>query len=441
MAATDQDISTLSEDEKRDLLRKLLEKKRAAKDGSARPKAKRVIASLQEAPEFQEFVERKASMKALDVDKIYFNVVDGISNDRANIGGEEFINFSGYNYVGMSGEPRVVEATQNAVAHYGTSVSASRIGSGDKPVHRELEAELSNFIGTEDCIVFVGGYTTNESVIGHILGPKDLVLYDSYIHDSIQRGAQLSGAAIRPFPHNRWQAVDRILEEQREQFEKILIVLEGVYSMDGDIPDLPRFIDVKKRHQAILMVDEAHSLGVLGATGRGVGEHFDVDRNDVDLWMGTLSKTFGSCGGFIAASSGIVEYLKYTTPGFVYSVGLTPADTMAALTSLRLLIEEPERTRRLQKRATLFLELANEHGFDTGNSRNSAVIPLILGSSTRAMKIHHKLFAARIFALPIIFPVVPENAARLRFFINCTHTEEQIMATISTIKGAMNEVD
>ncbi|MDP6708572.1 MAG: aminotransferase class I/II-fold pyridoxal phosphate-dependent enzyme, partial [Alphaproteobacteria bacterium] len=440
MTAPDMDVSAFSEEEKRELLRKLLEKKLATKPGPAKPKAARVIPSLQEAPEYQEFMARKASMQDVDVEKVYFNVVDGISNDRAIIDGREFINYSGYNYVGMSGDPAVIEATQKAVAHYGTSVSASRIGSGEKPVHRQLEAELADFIGTEDCVVFVGGYTTNESIIGHLMGPKDLILYDSYIHDSIQRGAQLSGATVRPFPHNRWQAIDRILEDQREQYEKVLIVIEGIYSMDGDMPDLPRFIEVKKRHQAILMVDEAHSLGVVGETGRGVGEYFDVDRNDVDLWMGTLSKTFGSCGGFIAAASEIVWYLKFTTPGFVYSVGLTPADTTAALASLRLLVKEPERTRRLQERAALFLRLAKEQGFDTGNSKNSAVIPLILGSSMRAMKMHHKLFEAGIFALPIIFPVVPENAARLRFFINCTHTEEQIIETMDKIKIAYREI-
>ncbi len=441
MAAPDQDVSTLSEDEKRDLLHKLLKKKLAAKDGPAKSKIGRRIGSLLEAPEYLEFVERKASMKAFNIDKIYFNVVDGISNDRASIDGRELINFSGYNYVGTSGEPAVIAATQAAVAHYGTSVSASRIGSGEKPVHRELEAELADFVGTEASIVFVGGYATNESVIGHVLGPNDLILYDSNIHDSIQRGAQLSGATIRPFPHNRWQAIDRILEDQRDQFEMVLIVLEGVYSMDGDIPDLPRFIEVKKRHDAILMVDEAHSLGVVGATGRGVGEHFDIDRDDVDLWMGTLSKTFGSCGGFIAAKASIVEYLKYTTPGFVYSVGLTPADATAALASLRLLIREPERVERLQERVALFLQMAKERGFDTGNSKDSAVIPLILGSSTRAMRLHHRLFEAGIFALPIMFPVVPENAARLRFFINCTHTEAQIRVTMDAIEEAFKALE
>ncbi len=212
--------------------------------------------------------------------------------------------------------------------------------------------------GAEDAVVYVGGHSTNESTIGHLFGPGDLILHDALSHNSILQGSILSGARRRPFAHNDWQAADEILTRCRHEYRRILLVIEGVYSMDGDIPDLPRFIDVKRRHRVLLMIDEAHSMGVLGATGRGIGEHFGINRADVDIWMGTLSKSFGSCGGYIAGTKALVEYLKYTSPGFVYSVGLSPPNAAAALASIRLLEAEPERVARLRHRSRLFLELA-----------------------------------------------------------------------------------
>lgn len=213
-------------------------------------------------------------------------------------------------------------------------------------------------VGAEDAVVYVGGHSTNESTIGHLFGPGDLILHDALSHNSILQGSILSGARRRPFAHNDWQAADEILTKCRHEYRRILLIIEGVYSMDGDIPDLPRFIDVKRRHRVLLMIDEAHSMGVLGATGRGIGEHFGINRADVDIWMGTLSKSFGSCGGYIAGTKALVEYLKYTSPGFVYSVGLSPPNAAAALASIRLLEAEPERVVRLRHRSRLFLELA-----------------------------------------------------------------------------------
>ena len=247
---------------------------------------------------------------------------EGITNDRTVIDGRELINFASYNYVGTSGDPLVSAAAKAAIDRYGTSVSASRLASGEKVIHGELESAIARFIGTEAAVTFVGGHATNESVIGHLVGPGDLVLQDALAHNSIVEGAILSGARRRPFTHNDWQAADRLLEQFRHEYRRVLLVIEGVYSMDGDFPDLPRFIEVKKRHKALLMIDEAHSIGVLGHHGRGIGEHFDVNRSDVDIWMGTMSKALGSCGGYIAGSRALVEFLKYTAPGFVFSVGL-----------------------------------------------------------------------------------------------------------------------
>ena len=251
----------------------------------------------------------------------YFKVHERVANDTTVIGGRELINFSSYNYLGMSGDPVVAAGRQGGHRPLRHQRLGQPAGVGRKTLHRELERAIADFIGAEDAIVFVGGHRTNETTIGHLFGPGDLILHDALAHNSIVQGAILSGARRRPFPHNDWQALDQLLAELRGEYRRVLVAIEGVYSMDGDIPDLPRFIEVKKRHKAFLMVDEAHSIGVLGPHGRGIGEHFDVDPADVDIWMGTLSKAFGSCGGYIAGCKALVEYLKYTAPGFVFSVG------------------------------------------------------------------------------------------------------------------------
>jgi len=394
--------------------------------------------------QFPEYIKLKASLELLKtagLDNPYFNVHQSVTNNRTVIGGRELINFSSYNYIGMSGDPAVVLAAQKAVQQYGTSVSASRLVSGEKDLHGELEKAISRFIGTEDAIVFVGGHSTNETTIGHLLGPGDLVLHDGLAHNSIVQGCILSGARRRPFAHNDWEAADKLLTQFRHEYRRVLIVIEGVYSMDGDIPDLPKFIEVKRRHKALLMVDEAHSAGVLGEHGRGLGEYFHVDPRDVDLWMGTLSKSFGSCGGYIAACREVVEYLKYTAPGFVYSVGISPANAAAALASIRVLQAEPERAVRLRKRSKFFLDLARNQGLNTGMSKDSPVVPVILGNSMRCVQLSKALFVRGINVQPILYPAVEENAARLRFFITSLHTEDELRYTADAIAEELSKLD
>src|SRR5229473_5979965 len=343
------------------------------------------------------------------------------------------INWSSYNYLGLSGDPQVSRAAQEAVERYGTSVSASRVASGEKPLHRELEQELARFLGCEDAIVTVSGHGVFVTVIGHLMGPQDLILHDSLAHDCILGGSKLSGAKRRPFPHNDWQNLERQLQQLRPHYKRVLIAVEGVYSMDGDICPLPKYIELKKKYGALLLVDEAHSIGVLGATGRGVGEHHGVDRTDVDLWMGTMSKSLASCGGYVAGSKTLVQYLKYTAPGFVYSVGISPANAGAALESIRQLEAHPEKVQRLHERARLFLKLAREKGIDTGFSEGSAVVPAILGNSLHALQVSDGLKQRGINVQPILYPAVEETAARLRFFCTATHTEQQIRETIEVL--------
>ena len=384
-------------------------------------------------PEVEELEQRLGLAAAFGLKNPYFNVHERVTNDTSVIGGRTMINWSSYNYLGLSGDPNVTRAAQDAVERYGTSVSASRVASGEKPLHRELEQELAQFLGTEDSIVMVSGHGVFVTTIGHLVGPNDLILHDSLAHDSILGGSKLSGAKRRPFPHNDFQALERQLAQLRPHFRRVLIAVEGVYSMDGDIAPLPEFIRLKKKYKCLLLVDEAHSIGVLGERGRGVGEHFGVDRADVDLWMGTLSKSFASCGGYVGGSKTLVQYLKYTAPGFIYSVGITPANAGAALEALGQLQQHPEKVRRLHERARLFLKLARERGIDTGTAGGSAVVPAILGNSLHSLQVSEALRLRGINVQPILYPAVEETAARLRFFITATHTEQQIRETVEVL--------
>jgi 7-keto-8-aminopelargonate synthetase-like enzyme len=321
----------------------------------------------------------------------------------------------------------------DAVRRWGSSCSASRLLAGEKPVHRDLELELARLLGTEDALALVNGHATNVTVIGHLLGEGDLVIHDSLAHDSIVQGCKLSGATRRPFPHNDPGALDELLTNIRHQYRRVLIIIEGVYSQDGDIADLPYFIEVKRKHGALLMIDEAHSIGVLGATGGGVGQHFDVDRGDVELWSGTMSKALAGCGGYVAGSRELIEFLKYTTPGFIFSGGMAPAIAAAALAAIRVMHGEPEHLTHLRELSTLFLELARDAGLDTGISEGTPVIPCIVGSSVTAMKLSNALMRRGINANPILYPAVPEDEARLRFFVTSCHSEEQIRYAVKVL--------
>lgn len=388
---------------------------------------------ISEFEEVKALADRFAFGQALGVDNPYFLVNDGVTRDTSIIDDAEVINFSSYNYVGMSGHPAVAEAVSDAVRRWGSSCSASRLLSGEKPVHRELELELAKLLGTEDAMALVSGHATNVTVIGHLLGDGDLVIHDSLAHDSIMQGCKLSGATRRPFPHNDPAALDELLTGIRHQYRRVLIVIEGVYSQDGDIPDLPAFIEVKRKHQALLMIDEAHSIGVLGATGGGVGEHFGVDRADVELWSGTMSKALAGCGGYVGGSRELIEFLKYTTPGFIYSVGMPPPTAAASLAAIRTLRNEPEHVQRLHELSALFLTLAREAGLDTGDSEGTPVIPCIVGSSVTALKLSNALLERGVNANPILYPAVPEDKARLRFFVTSCHSEEQITYAVKVI--------
>ena len=389
--------------------------------------------SFDKLPEYQQLQLDLDRVENLGSGNPFFIPQEKVVNDTTVVNGRELINFATYNYIGMCGDRQVDRGAIEAIARYGTSASASRLIAGEKPLHRELETAIANFIGVENSIVMVGGHATNVTTIGHLFGKDDLVLYDALSHNSILQGCFTSGASLVAFPHNDFETLAEILRDRRHRYQKVLVVIEGVYSTDGDIADLPAFIALKKKYKTFLMVDEAHSMGTIGKTGRGIGEYFGVEPTDVDIWMGTLSKSFASCGGYIAGSSALVQYLRYTAPGFVFSVGISPPNAGATLAAIEVLKAEPHRVTQLQNNAKLFLTLAKEKSLNTGMSQDSPVIPIIVGDSLKSIRLSQNMFKRGINVPFIIYPSVPQNGARLRFFVTCNHTEEQIRLTVDIL--------
>jgi 8-amino-7-oxononanoate synthase len=377
-------------------------------------------------PGYRELIMQRSLGSALGFEDPFYRLHEGRAGPQTRIGGRTYLNFSSYDYLGLNGHPEVTGAAKAAIDTYGTSPSASRLTAGDRPVHRELEKGLADIYGAEACVCMVSGHATNVTTIGHLVGAKDLVVYDSMAHNSILVGAKLAGAERRSFAHNDLSTLDALLSAIRDRYENVLIAVEGLYSMDGDYPDLPRLIEIKRRYGAWLMVDEAHSLGVLGRRGYGLFEHFDVNPHEVDIWMGTLSKTLSACGGYIAGSAQLIDYLKFIAGGYVYSVGMSPVLAAAAVASLDLMRREPERVARLQANGALFVERAKKARLNTGMSAGLSVVPIIVGDSLRTVSLAQKIYNRGVYALPIIPPGVPDKSARLRFFITSEHSKEQI---------------
>ena len=433
--------------EKRELLKKLMAEKKVKAQAAltatevVEPATNEVDPSFYDVSKFPEIVGHHAQFEQLGQLKIenpYFRVNETIVNNRTQILGRDMISSSSYNYLGMTGDQRVSNASKEAIDKYGTSVSSSRVATGEKPIHQELESEIAGLLDVEAAVVMVGGHSTNVTTIGHLMRPQDLIVFDELSHNSILQGAELSGARRMPFPHEDFEALDKILTEHRGQYQRVLITIEGVYSMDGDIANLPEFIKLRNKHKCLLMVDEAHSMGVLGKNSGGIRDHFGVAGDQVDLWMSTFSKSFASCGGYIAGKKSMIEYLKYTAPGFLYSVGIPASNAAAALAAMRVFQEEPWRSEKLRKNADFFVTKAKSKGLDTGISNGTAVVPIIIRNSAHALVLGHRLFEDNINVQPILAPAVADSESRLRFFITCDHTEEEMAHTIERVAHHLN---
>jgi len=384
-------------------------------------------------PECVALAQRLASTVAAGLENPFFRIKQRVERATVQIDGSDLISYTSFDYLGMARDPRVGEAVKAAIDCFGTSASASRLVGGNNSIVEQLDETLASFLGVEAAVSLPSGYGVNASVLGHLFGPEDFILYDELVHNSIVQGSMLSQATRRAFPHNDFDFVDTLLGEIRSDFRRVVIVVEGVYSMDGDYPDLPRLLEVKRRHRALLYIDEAHSLGVMGASGRGIFEHFGVDPCEGDLGMGTISKALASGGGFLAGRKRIIQYMKYTAPANVFATALSPANAAAALASLKILEKEPERVERLRNRSDMFLRMAQKHGLDTGPSGGTPIVPVMVGESLRSLAISAALLRRGIDAQPILYPAVPENKARLRFFITAEHTEKQVVQTIDAL--------
>lgn len=398
------------------------------------------VGNFEDTEEFKQFCVRRAMMLSNGQKDPYFVCHDSPLLDTSVVNGKTLLDFGSYNYVGMSGRKEVSEAAKAAIDRYGTSASGSRLLAGEKPVHSELEREIASWKHAERALVCVGGHSTNVTTIGFFCGKKDLIIYDALSHNSIVQGCQLSEATVKPFPHNDAATLDKILTSQRKYFEKVLIVIEGVYSMDGDIAPVPEIIAVKQKHQCFLMVDEAHSDCVLGATGGGVDEYFSLAPDDIDIKMGTLSKGLGTCGGYLAGKASLIDYLRYSLPGFVFSVGMSPGLAAAAATSIRLLKNHPEIMESLHRNIKVFADEAAKRHLDICLGGKSAILPIMVGKDEDAFALSNELEKRGILVPPAVYPAVPKNKARLRFGVISEHKPEQIIQALDTLVQAADDL-
>jgi len=372
--------------------------------------------------------------RLLGIDNPFFRSADGLQGRKTLIDGKPVLNFAWCDYLGLSGHPELIKAAKDAIDQFGTSISASRMVSGDTQLHRDLEREIAQTIGTDGALVFVSGHAANVSTIGTLMDDGDLIVHDEFVHNSAVVGMRLSGATTKTFRHNRLEALEAVLREERAKYRNALIVIEGLYSTEGDTPDLARIIELKERYGCWLMVDDAHGCGVLGRTGAGLAEHCGIPGNKVDIWMGTLSKAYASCGGYIAGDTELIDTLRYSAPGFVFSVGLPPSMTASALAALRVIKREPERVARLHQNGALFLKEAHALGLDTCRAIGIGMLPIMVGATTRGAKAVTRVFERGINTSLIMYPGVPLNAARLRFFLTSEVTGDEIRLALQIVK-------
>jgi 8-amino-7-oxononanoate synthase len=372
----------------------------------------------------------------------YFRLLESAAGPVVEMEGRETIMLGSNNYLGLTGDERVKQAARDALETYGTGLTGSRLLNGTTPLHLELESELAEWMGTEDAIVFTTGYQANLGCIGTILAPGDTVICDSGDHASILDGCRLAGARLRPFRHNRMDKLETMLERSAEDGGGVLVVVDGVFSMEGDVCDLPAIVELCRRHGARLMVDEAHGVGVLGARGAGACELFELE-DEVDLRMGTFSKSLASCGGFIAGSSEVIEYLRISSRSFIFSASGVPASVGAALAALRIIRSEgPQLFDRLLGNAEylreglrgLGLRVVEPGALPDGRIVTTPVVPVVVGDDWQAVLLWKALFDAGVYTNVAIHPAVPPAGALLRTSLMATHERKHLDAALATIE-------
>ncbi len=364
----------------------------------------------------------------------YFRLLTSQAGPVVEMEGRETIMLGSNNYLGLTDDDRVKQAARDALETYGTGVTGSRLLNGTTPLHLELESELAEWMQTEDAIVFTTGYQSNVGCIGTILGPGDTVICDSGDHASILDGCRLSGAKLRPFRHNRMDKLERMLDRSAADGGGVLVIVDGVYSMEGDLCDLPPVVELCQRHGARLMVDEAHGVGVLGERGAGACELYGLE-DSVDLRMGTFSKSLASCGGFIAGPADVIEYLRISSRSFIFSASAVPAAVGAALGALRVIRSEgPALFESLLSNAAylrkglrdLGLAVIEPGTLPDGSEATTPVVPVSVGEDWQAVLLWKALFDAGVYTNVAIHPAVPPGGALLRTSLMATHERDHL---------------
>ena len=384
----------------------------------------------------EQYASRRFNLSGTSVVKDHFpycRAVDEMGIRSRNDQPPTLASFAHYDYLNLGRDPRVLDAAKQAIDEIGVGAGASRLVGGELASHRLLESEISDFLDVESALCLVSGYGTNVTLISHLVTKDDLVIIDEAAHNSIMMGARMSRADTMTFDHNNLDHLDEILRQHRDRYARVLVAVEGLYSMDGDIPDLPRLVDQCRRHDAWLFVDEAHSIGVLGATGRGISEHFGMPASSIDLITGTMSKALVACGGFVGGKRSVIEWLRFTLPGFVYSVGIPPASVAATRQALAIIRDEPWRLRRLWDNSAHFLTEAKRYGLNVGNAAGIAVVPVLFSDPASAIKAAQTALSAGYYVPPIVQIAIPKDAPRLRFFVTAGHTKPQIDGVLEAL--------
>ncbi|MFO1045731.1 MAG: aminotransferase class I/II-fold pyridoxal phosphate-dependent enzyme [Planctomycetaceae bacterium] len=388
---------------------------------------------------FQEFTDRNRNAARLRQAGRYFygtpfSDVDGpyVTHD-----GHKMLMLASFAYSGLVGHPEVNTAAAQAIEHFGAGCHGVRLIAGTTVLHRELEQRLAGWMLADDALLFSSGYSTNVATIPALVGPDDTIFADEYNHASLVDGCKLSGASFQIFPHNEVGGLEAML--QSAPHGRRLVIVDGVYSMEGDIAPLPEIVELCRRYDALLMVDEAHSLGVIGKTGRGVQEHFGLAPDVIDIKMGNTSKALASLGGFIAGKQELVDYLRHNARGYVFSTSLGPPQVAAALKALEILEREPQRVVQLQRNAERLTTGLKNMGFRLANTE-SAIVPLFCQTEDQALELTARCRAAGLYVVPIVYPAVPMNAPRLRLNVMASHTDEQIDEALATLCNVGREL-
>src|SRR5947208_634958 len=359
--------------------------------------------------------------------------LEGPTGARARFDGRDVINLASNNYLGLANHPRLNDAAATAAKDFGAGSGAVRTIAGTMTMHAELERRFADFKHADAALMFQSGFTANSGTVAAILSKEDVIVSDQLNHASIIDGARLSRAEIQVFPHKDWAAADRLLDETKDRGRRQLLITDGVFSMDGDIAPLPDLVQIAEKHQAIMMIDDAHASGVLGPGGKGTVAHFGLDPSRVDIQVGTLSKAIGVLGGFIAGPSHLIQWLVNRGRPFLFSTSAPPGVAAACIAALDVIRDEPERIDRLWTNTALFKAGLHDRGFDTGMSE-TPITPVIAGEETKAVELSHLLWEEGVFTPAIVFPTVARGQARVRTIVTADHTEEDLREALEAFE-------